>query len=869
MVLTLLACAALGWVQLAPQTQTSLPIAVNETTKSDQTELSLAAIGDSVFAVWSSRKQNNGTDGVYGRVLGTDLTPRSDEFPLFQSGDGPQSNPSVVSVGDRFVAVWERAHEDGVEICARAFGADGIALTDEQVVGTGSVRQAMTRVTVDGETVVIVWRDHGGLMSASLNAGLSFESPVARLLPMPRPPHSLAVASGDGALTVAMGVAAEESVTTELVFAQVAGGRTTPILSLPNPQSVDPSLISTTSASGGEVVWAAWTDLSDPYSPRTVAGQIDFEDQSIELITATNPGESGESAVRAVAPSWVESRGNVRLVDQVVDVAGAAFIRVREQGGAQQLQPVAESWTLDVQARAGRAVGVGDSDILVGGVGEVIWPGWEKSDRRGVGVTRVTEAKMVAPPDLVRSGTPADGRIALLNLGETQWAAPVDWPEETGVQPAEESGLSANGEVGYMPFENPLGSLPADPDVAVGPTQICVVVNRQLKVLSKADPSFTECTLNLDLAGPPTAGDYFDPVILYHTVAQRFILVTTYYRSALTRVAVSKSSTLSCQSASDWTTSWDIYDWVDPASEPTSYQDFPTLGYFGNKILISYIGTLPRDSLPETPDEYFSHVAVFDLASRTFELGAAFDMGANSRVRVVSPARQNGLDSIGYILSDFTNGRTIALKAVSPGSGVTPSTVTDNWFPLAVDHFIQPISIPQGNSSFRMTLLDSRTKHAVYRDGFIWFATNAGVLGDGAPKIHWYKVAPNGWPLSGQDPVLVQQGVLDFGNDVATAFPGIAVTADVNGSHRLVIVHSRSSPAEPLAVWRTIIDETGEIVNTEMWKSSEGPNVSYRWGDYFGVAEDPSTPGVFWGHGMYQGQTAWRTWLGRVDAWNP
>lgn len=101
----------------------------------------------------------------------------------------------------------------------------------------------------------------------------------------------------------------------------------------------------------------------------------------------------------------------------------------------------------------------------------------------------------------------------------------------------------------------------------------------------------------------------------------------------------------------------------------------------------------------------------------------------------------------------------------------------------------------------------------------------------------------------------------------------VEVTGGTMGSSRSVIIDGtdqlpkdgRSSPNEAVSVGRSVIDTDGTILNSEIWKSSAAPPTVTRWGDYFTVEPDPDELSVFWGHGQYQGLTAWRTWVGRVD----
>ena len=166
--------------------------------------------------------------------------------------------------------------------------------------------------------------------------------------------------------------------------------------------------------------------------------------------------------------------------------------------------------------------------------------------------------------------------------------------------------------------------------------------------------------------------------------------------------------------------------------------------------------------------------------------------------------------------------------------------MTDEWFPIPVERFIQPFNMRQAASGFRVPVRSTLANHAVKRGGHLWYAfASSGEHTDSTPKVRWYRINPNGWPLSGNDPVLVHEGVLDLGPGVASAFPGIAV--DDGGPHaqKLVMVYARSSPTEPMSVGRSVIGHDGAILNSEIWKSSVTPPTFFRWGDYFTVEPDP------------------------------
>lgn len=837
----------------------------NQTTRSDQTGLSMAARGDAVLGVWASRKQNNGLNAVYGRVFGPGLEPRTDEFPLFDDASIPHANPAAAATPDGFVAVWESGGDGGgTRIMLRRFSAAGVPLGPSGVVGRSTLTDAMARVDSDtAGGLVVAWRDHGVIVGVEFSPDGERVRDLRAGLPSGWAVSSIAVDTLETGPAMAIGFSGGGGVGGVEPFIGVArwddGSPVGALFTVERGGAVEPSILAADGPDGQPRILIAWTDLTDPFRHQSRVGVVDMEEARVSVIEADGTGPDSPPLGASWSPSFGMDGGVPVVVDQHTPSGGERAVRLRSLDG--RVLALIPDPRHQLDARGGQNGPVFlDGHALVGVAGEFDPAGTDgaKVDRRGVGAWRVAVAD--GPMAFAANDLPPSAAIALRPVEDARVTAPVEWIEPIGVQPPDESVAGANGEQGFMAFENPNGTSPADSDIAVGPTQIVAVINRQLKVFTKSSPTTLECTLNFD-AITATSGDIaFDPVVAYDRAGQRFLVVATAaYGHAGVTLAISKGSSVSCNSADDWGTSWDIFEWLDPTIP--ALHDFPTLGYTATKIIISYLGF-------DQSGNATSRVVCFDRSTSQF--GPVFDCSDGGRLRVVSPTQHLNGPDIGYIVSDQTDGRSLALRAILPGTGANPTTITDDWFPIPVDRFLQPISIAQGNSAFRMPLLDSRSKNAVFRDGYLWFVNAASPFpSDGAPKVHWYKISPNGWPSSGQDPVLVDQGVLDFGPQVATAFPAIAVTGDDAGAHRAVIVYSRSSPAEPLAVWRSVIDQTGAVVNSEMWKQSEAPNQGFRWGDYFGVEEDPSDPGVFWGHGQYQGQTAWRTWVGRVDSANP
>ena len=158
---------------------------------------------------------------------------------------------------------------------------------------------------------------------------------------------------------------------------------------------------------------------------------------------------------------------------------------------------------------------------------------------------------------------------------------------------------------------------------------------------------------------------------------------------------------------------------------------------------------------------------------------------------------------------------------------------------------------------------DVRVLHAVFRGDSIWcgFCT-AHSWGAGANRaaIQWSQIRA-------AVPLLVQEGV--YGAATAHYFyPAIA--PDGNGNVTMVFSRAGSGEFGTIAyTGRRSVDALGTMQASAILKSgvahytaldSGGRN---RWGDYNGVAADPSNARLVWMYSMYASAVnTWATWVG-------
>ena len=82
-------------------------IRLNQYLLGDQYAPKLASIGSDFLAVWTSLGQDGSREGVFGRFLRSDVTPKGNEFLVNTTTVGPQIYPAVAADGQaRFLIAW-------------------------------------------------------------------------------------------------------------------------------------------------------------------------------------------------------------------------------------------------------------------------------------------------------------------------------------------------------------------------------------------------------------------------------------------------------------------------------------------------------------------------------------------------------------------------------------------------------------------------------------------------------------------------------------------------------------------------------------------------------------------------------------------
>ena len=444
-------------------------------------------------------------------------------------------------------------------------------------------------------------------------------------------------------------------------------------------------------------------------------------------------------------------------------------------------------------------------------------------------------------------------------------------------------------------------TVPPDPDLAVGPSHVIVVVNTAFEVFDKQGRSLTgpiQFATFFDPTqggsntnpGSPTSGctaftfqfgaqrgAVFDPDVVYDEAEDRFV------------IGIDGNGDSYCVAASqtgDPTGAW--YRYGFPTDVNGAFFDFPHMGVGVDAI---YMGSNQFDG--SLTYGFEGRVFAMDKAAMyngtpltvvTRELAAAGKEGPlNTKLDgTPQPAHMQGDFPSGgphYIMGEFFDGKSHAVYGWTAPFGA-------NIFDLLGDVDLAkasgvacegfscyPVDWPQKGSVEIITANDFRGQETKQRDGRLWTTQTVSCNpGKGTRNcVRWAEIDPTdvtpgtlspGGLVSGTSGVK-QAGV--FGSDWGyRTFPSIAV----NGCGDMAVGYSFSAaPGNSGGTWypsvyvngRAAGDAPGKVGGERLLKKAAVPYSSFqdngglfgeRWGDYSGMASDPDGK-TFWYVGEY------------------
>jgi hypothetical protein len=439
-------------------------------------------------------------------------------------------------------------------------------------------------------------------------------------------------------------------------------------------------------------------------------------------------------------------------------------------------------------------------------------------------------------------------------------------------------GLSDLVAIAHAGTGNPNVTSPADPSIAIGPSNIVEAVNSALEVSTRSGAS--PVVMNISTMVGNTSGFSLRyPHVVYDPVSGRFILMVLQYNPLLSG-CVSQVEVMLSQAnpALPWITRGSIN--IDP--EIAGGVEFSTvsLAITANVLVESSDYQSCTTGLPVA-----SQMEVFRRADF---ISGAFTANSDAFVEPgpvgLQPAQAWTAQSVAYAVANDANctvaGKvpgSIAVFAINglPAAGAVSLTCTAGSEPTATS---TPPQAAQGGTAATLTTGTDRFLSAVWQGNVLWAAGNTGCIPSGDSLRSCLNVVSIPATSTGSVGVPAQFP--------AESVPGAylydpALALDSAGDVILTFDKSSGSALESMVVaaitggvWSTL---STLLASNDFYQPAACSPCT--WGDYSAAVQDPSRPTDVWvvseendgntGTGCLTANTCWNTYIGRYTFAGP
>ncbi len=411
-------------------------------------------------------------------------------------------------------------------------------------------------------------------------------------------------------------------------------------------------------------------------------------------------------------------------------------------------------------------------------------------------------------------------------------------PNGSGGTLAAFTGTNFNG-----PGQN--GWIPYDAAIAVGPNHVLVMTNAQFAIYTKAGAPVS--LTQFDAFFGTAAGTAFDPKCFYDAAAGHFVMLGDMESNpnAFMNVAVSQTS--------DPTGAWWIYqlDWtLDGSTKTSNWGDYPSLGYDNNAIYIGANQYSFSNSYRYSKVRVLSKAQLYSGATATWTDFINLLNASGSSAFTVKAGRMISSSSSEYLLNTLPGGGSYVTLWRIDNAPNAP-TLTRVATVSVGSYAVPPNGRQPGGSSVNSG--DCRTQDVVMKNGIVYeafsekYGTNRRNQGAG---VRYLEITSSGVKI--RDISYFYSGIDQF-------YP--AVTVDSAGN--MFMVFSRSSPTQYASMYQTGMQTTeSSIESPGLVRAGTSTVTDGRWGDFSGIANDPSNAGAVWEFcGWAAAGGAWGTWL--------
>jgi hypothetical protein len=386
--------------------------------------------------------------------------------------------------------------------------------------------------------------------------------------------------------------------------------------------------------------------------------------------------------------------------------------------------------------------------------------------------------------------------------------------------------------------------IPPDMGGAVGPNNVMLALNSQVRIQDKIGGSQHTISLNDFFRRDGQNYNVFDPKVIFDPYGNRWIITApanSNSDSSVLLIGVSENS--------DPYSSWHINAYkVDPTNK--NWFDYPSIGFNKNWIVVT--GNIYDIKQEKVPNNFIGpQVYIFD--KEALYKGTAVPSVANYNNTfgfTITPAvTYDTVLNIMYLISSFNgsenNAGFLHIYTIS-GTPSNPGPLLGSFYPTSsktwaeIDDNNESNFAPQKDTTAKIQTGDDRIQNAVYRNGSLWCAHTIFLPTD-APThsgIQWWQINPtNGNSL--------QTGrIEDTTSQTFYAFPSIAV----DNSNNVLIGYSTFSYLQygSSAFSMHLVTDPANITSQfTIFKQGIAKYVkdfgygSNRWGDYSSTVLDP------------------------------
>lgn len=827
---------------------------------SAQFEAALARLASGDLAVvWTSRRQQEGSAGIYLERLDRDGAALGGEQAVNLWTPGAQTSPAIASLADGgFLIVWQSHGQDGDRgsIVARRFDRHGVGGDERLVNATADGDQAAPVVAsaADGSACVAWASDEDAIVLRPVLADGAWgeELRVSRGTAVRTP--SIAMSSPDRAMVAwteddrrgdpcvrlaLVDLVAERVLDVETVAYDAyeptlaAGGDGGAIL------TYEAAIRDGAQAACAHEAWAALVDargcvVSTPVclgpavaaSPTLLDGPDPSRRYAVALGAPTLPPSGSDQPIR--------SRVSIAFLDEAGRACGPVERLTDALPGGQSLRQAAGTSRLVALAGGGYAIAWdGDAGLGDASAAHVTIAG-------GQPLARATGTPLGIDPATARAASGADG-TASPHVPPTFDPRDVERGPRTIAWSDLGVGFDAVVDTGWTP---------PDCSMAVGPNHVLAMTNGRISIFTKAGAIlFTD---EIEGAGGfwgsvGATSFVFDPECVYDPIHDRYWAMASEAASA----AGKSYALIAVSDDGDPIGTWYRYRLETTALAGTVF-DSPNISIGDQAVYVTGDGNAGN-----------YQVFIWDVASFLAGQAPAIAKSLNISTAVQSAGMPPIADPTApglYLLEHKEAGSNTKVKIYCLRQALTTPIVSS--VEVTVPTYGPPEDPPQKGTTVRPDTFDARFWSVDYRNGSLW-----GTHHVNASRVvaRWYEFQMNGWPTSGSLPTLRQSGSIDLGATVRTFFSAIGVDDQGNAA----LTCARSSPDEyisMLTTFRTPSDPLGTMRLPIIAKTNTGAYTeASRWGDYAAVRRDPAAPltaPVFWANHEYAvSASSWRSWV--------